>query len=56
MRRIVRAVLVGAVLLLPLSLSAPASAGPCPPEGYCPPCPIVITFEGKKPHIESAQC
>ena len=53
MRRIIGSIVVVAGLLLPMGS---ANAGPCPSEGPCQPCPLVITFDGYKPRIESAQC
>lgn len=37
------------------ALAPAASAGPCLPEGTCPPCPYVLVLE-PKPHLEQAQC
>jgi hypothetical protein len=54
MRRILGSiVLVAGFLMFPVGS---ANAGPCGPERPCPPCPLVITFDGIKPRIESAQC
>ena len=50
-----RLLLIAAVAAAPLAGFTAASAGPCLPEGYCPPCPYVLVLD-PKPHLEHAQC
>jgi hypothetical protein len=56
MRWILKVIVTAAATAATFLPAAPAPAAPCLPEGPCSPCPYVITFEGKKPHIEPAQC
>ena len=50
-----RLLLIAAVAVAPLAGMTAASAGPCLPESYCPPCPYVLVLS-PKPHLEQAQC
>lgn len=56
MRGIIGTLAIAAALSVTLLSAGPADAQPCLPEGPCAPCPIVVTFEGGKPHIGYAQC
>ncbi len=47
---------LAALPAVPTALASPASAGPCLPESYCPPCPYVLVIDGKNTHLEQAQC
>jgi hypothetical protein len=54
----VRLLLLATLVVAPfggITGTTAASAGPCLPESYCPPCPYYLVLT-PKPHLEQAQC
>ena len=51
-----RLLLLATLVAAPVAGMTAASAGPCMPEQYCPPCPYVLVVDGKNTHLEHAQC